>query len=68
MDLGFDSILAVQIQKALSAETGLQLPATLLFKYASVDQLTDYLLAEHDALLAQRRWISLGFASRRSNR
>ena len=54
MDLGFDSILAVQIQKALSAETGLQLPATLLFKYASVDQLTDYLLAEHDALLAQR--------------
>ena len=54
MDLGFDSILALQIQKALSAETGLTLPATLLFKYSSVDQLTDYVLAEHADTLAAR--------------
>jgi acyl transferase domain-containing protein/acyl carrier protein len=43
MDLGFDSILALQIRKALCEASGVELDNTLLFRYPSVVELARYL-------------------------
>ena len=43
MSAGVDSLMAVELRNALSAAAGRQLPATLLFKYPSLQALTDYL-------------------------
>jgi acyl transferase domain-containing protein/NADPH:quinone reductase-like Zn-dependent oxidoreductase/acyl carrier protein len=42
-ELGLDSLMAVELRNALGAAVGRPLPATLLFKYPSLQALTDYL-------------------------
>jgi acyl transferase domain-containing protein/acyl carrier protein len=53
LDLGFDSILALEIRSELVRTTGLELESTLLFQYASLDRLSQHLLASYPAELAR---------------
>ena len=46
VDLGMDSLVAVELKNQLQNLIGQPLPAALLFSYANVEQLTDYLVRE----------------------
>ncbi len=52
MELGFDSIMAVQVKTGLEKETGLGLDPTLLFEYPSINELAAYLAGAHPAEFA----------------
>lgn len=45
-ELGLDLLMAVQLRNALGLTLGRTLPATLLFNYPTISELTDYLLKQ----------------------
>lgn len=49
IEMGLDSLMAVQLRNRLSALTGEALPVSLLFDYPSLARLGDYLLSLHTA-------------------
>jgi acyl transferase domain-containing protein/surfactin synthase thioesterase subunit/acyl carrier protein len=47
-ELGFDSLMAVELRNALARRTGLSLPGTLVFHHPTVQAIADHLLGRAD--------------------
>src|SRR5208283_4194114 len=47
MDLGFDSLLMLQVQQALETATEVTLPPTVLFEHPSIQRLSAHLAEAH---------------------
>jgi acyl carrier protein len=45
-ELGIDSLLGLEIKKNIDSAVGLNLPATLVFNYPTIDKITEYLLID----------------------
>ena len=60
-DFGFDSVMAVNVVRAIEADYG-KLPPTLLFEYQTVAAIAGHLLAEHEQA-TQTRFGSVGAVS-----
>jgi hypothetical protein len=45
-EIGFDSLMSVQLRNALSSSLEAKLPATLIFDYPHVEALANYLIGE----------------------
>jgi len=49
-DMGLDSLMAVELRNRLRSDVSQELPATLLFDYPTIEEVTDYLANEMPSL------------------
>ena len=61
VDLGLDSILAVELSKSLNDELGSSLQAARLYDYANVSELAGFLYAESRPRMESPKAVMLGF-------
>ncbi|HVH21214.1 MAG TPA: acyl carrier protein, partial [Pseudonocardia sp.] len=59
-DLGFDSLTAVDFRNGLTAATGIRMPVTVAFDYATPAELVDFVLCRLTTLLADTELADAG--------
>ena len=51
-EMGFDSLSAIELRNGLTAATGMKIPTTVAFSYATPAELIDFLMSELSSVLA----------------